>query len=135
MLLLVSFPVVAAGQERVPQIQVKTAADDFPRSSSSTFQRRTASVAVMGMSEVESDPRLWNVDTGDVNPFRIPVPQIHPFHAVSPDALIGPVWNHGGAGKQFWDRQGMVNPAQKSITILGGNSKDIVISHWAAAHE
>ena len=63
-----------------------------------------------------------------VNPFRLPRPPIHPFHAFSPDALIGPVWNRVIEGMQFWDLQGMVNSALNPITILEGNSKDIVIS-------
>ena len=127
-LLLVSFPVVAVGQERVPQVQIKTAADDVPQSISATIERPAVSVAVIRTIGEELDPRLWNVDMGGVNPFRIPEPPIHLFHAFSPDALIGPVWNHGVAGKQYWDRQGMVNPARNSITILEGNSKDIEIS-------
>ena len=74
---------------------------------------------------------------GSVNPFRLPELPIDHFRAFSPDALIGPVWNHGFPGQpneaygfegQFWDPQGMFNRAQNSITILEGNSKDIKIS-------
>ena len=104
-----------------------------------TFEegQTAVSVAVVRMSEEGSNPRLWNGDMGGVNPFRLPEPQIHPFHAFSPDALIGPVWNRRipgqpneayGFGEQFWDRQGMVNPARNSITILEGNSRGIEIS-------
>ena len=136
---LVSFPIVTVGQENVPQIQINTAADDFPQPSSAAFEegRAALSVAVMRMSEVGAAPRLWNVDMGGVNPFRLPKPPIHSFRAISPAALIGPVWNHGiaeqpdeayGFGGQFWELQGMANRAQNSITILEGNSKDIEIS-------
>ena len=94
-------------------------------------------MAVMRVSEEGSGPRLWNVDMGGVNPFRLPEPPIHPSHAFSPDALIGPVWNQGVPGhaseangfrEQSWDRHGAVDPTQNSITILEGNSKDIEIS-------
>ena len=127
MLLLVSFPVVAAGQEFVSQIQINAAAHDFPQFRLATFRQTTVSVSVMRMSEKETGQRLRNEDIGGVNPIRIPEPSIHPLHAFSSNALIGPVWNHGVAGTQFWDRLGMVNPAQNPITILEGISKDVVI--------
>ncbi|MXX92443.1 MAG: hypothetical protein F4Y63_03200, partial [Chloroflexi bacterium] len=138
-LVLLLTPVVAVGQEAVPQIQIKEAADRLPQSSSATFEEEPVevSVAVMRVSEEGADSRLWNMDMGGVNLFRLPEPPIHPLHALSPDALIGPVWNHGiierqnetdGFGGQYWNRQGMANPAQNSITILEGNSEDIEIS-------
>ena len=139
-LVLLLIPIVAVGQESVPQVQIKTAADDFPRPGSATSERAEVSVALVRVSEGlnGSDPRSWNVDMGGVNLFRLPEPSIDPFHAFSPDALIGPVWNHGttgqpdnayGFGEQFWDRQGMANQLQNSISILEGNSKthDITI--------
>ena len=139
MLLLVSFPTVAVGQERVPQIQIKTTTDDFPQSRPATLEEGRAEVAVgvMRVSEEGTDSRLWNVDMGGVNPFRLPEPPIHSFRAFSPNALIGPVWNHGitgqpdeayGFGGQSWDLQGMTHRAQNSITILEGNTKEIDIS-------
>ena len=112
----------------MPQIQSKTAMDDFPQSNSAIIQRPGVSVAVLRVSDEEADLLPWNVDMGGVSPFRIPESPIHPFHAFSPDALIGPVWNHGITGKQYWNLQGIVNPALNPITILEGNSKDIVIS-------
>ena len=61
-LLLVSVPVVAAGQERAPQIQIKSAADRLPQSRSATFEEglTEVSVAIMKVSEVGVHSRLWN---------------------------------------------------------------------------
>ena len=131
------FPVVAVGQEALPQIQIKTAADEFPQYSPAASELAEVSVAVIRVSDEGAESQLWNGDMGGVNPFRIPEPLVHPFHAFSPAALIGPVLNHGIAGQpdgangfreQFWDLQGMTSYAQNSITILEGNSEDMVIS-------
>ena len=138
-LVLFLIPMVAVGQEPVPQVQIKTAADHFPQSRSATLERVEISVALIRVSEdlEGSDPRLWNVDMGGVNLFRLPEAPMHYVNTFSPAALIGPVWNHGitgppneanGFGKQLWNWQGTAHSAQNSITILEGNSKDIEIS-------
>ena len=93
-LLLASFPIIAVGQERAPQIQVKTAEDHLPQSRSATIEegQSAVSITIFGMSEEGADPRLWNMDMGGVNPFRLPEPRIQSFRTFSPGALIGPVW-------------------------------------------
>ncbi|MYJ20987.1 MAG: hypothetical protein F4100_09645, partial [Rhodothermaceae bacterium] len=142
---LVGLPTLAAGQEHVPSIQIR-AADHFSQSGSvpETFEEEPAGVAfdvaVISESVLDSGPRFWTVDMGSVNLFRLPDPLIHSLNGISPDALIGPVWNHGMAGQpvetfgqengggQFWDLQGMARHAQSSIQVLEGNSRDYVIS-------
>ena len=142
---LVGLPTLAAAQEHVPSIQIK-AAEEYSRSVSTTetfeegLPEIAFDVAVISEGVLDSDPRLWTVDMGGVNLFRLPEPLVHPLNGISPDALIGPVWNHGMMGQpteisgqkngrgQFWDLQGMARPAQSSIQILEGNSRDYVIS-------
>ncbi|MYJ21086.1 MAG: hypothetical protein F4100_10155, partial [Rhodothermaceae bacterium] len=142
---LVGLPTLAAGQEHAPSIQIK-AADHISRPSSALetveegLTEVAFDVAVISESVLDSGPRFWTVDMGSVNLFRLPDPLIHSLNGISPDALIGPVWNHGMAGQpvetfgqengggQFWDLQGMARHAQSSIQVLEGNSRDYVIS-------
>ena len=143
MLQSVSFPAVAVGGERVSQAEVKTGADGFPQSRPATFKRSAVSAAVMRVSEEGSDPWLWNVDMGGVNPTWLPKPPIRSVRAFSPVALIAPAWNHSiagqpeeayGLGRQFWDLQGKVNPAQNSptshvtVVIAGHAGTDLTVS-------
>ncbi len=139
-LILAYLPSVSVGQDYVPKIQIKVAANDLPIASLPTFEEELGrfSVGISLDSEGLSgpDPRQWNMDMGGTNQSRIPGPSIRAF---SSDTLIGPVWRHEiltpareshmhKPVERFWDRQGMAKNDPIPVKILEGNSVEVTIS-------
>ncbi len=139
-LILAYLPSVSVGQDYVPKIQIKVAADDLPIASLPTFEEELGrfSVGISLDSEGLSgpDPRQWNMDVGGTNQSRIVGPSIRTF---SSDTLIGPVWRHEiltpareshmhKPVERFWDRQGMAKNDPIPVKILEGNSIEVTVS-------